>query len=78
MSLVTSLPPNNNPLLKKSLKELEDPKKTKDDYIEKLKKNFVKMSESLKQLKRDPRYRMEQDDETFYWVPEKTFHIEIE
>ncbi len=78
MSLVTSLPPNNNPLLKKSLKELEDPKKTKDDYIEKLKKNFVKMSESLKQLKRDPRYRMEQDDETFYWVPEKTFHIDIE
>jgi hypothetical protein len=75
MKLVTSLPPNNNPLFKKSLNDLNNPKKTSDDDIDKLKKVFITMGNGLKKLKKLPIYKMEQDDETFYWVPEVTFQI---
>ncbi len=75
LKLITSLPPNNNPLFKKTINDLEDSKKTSDEDIEKLKKVFINMGLELKKLSKNPMYKMDQDDETFYWVPENIFHI---
>lgn len=75
LKLITSLPPNNNPLFKKTINDLNDYKKTSDEEIDKLKKVFINMGLDLKRISSNPLNKIEQDDETFYWVPEKIFQI---
>lgn len=76
MTLVTSLPNTNNKLFNRSLADLKNIKKTPDEVIQKLKDNFYRINKRLKDLEKNEDYILEQDDETFYWVPETVFHID--
>ncbi len=76
MSLVTSLPKTNNKLFNRTLADLKNIKKTPDEVIQKLKDNFYRINKRLKDLEKNKEYILEQDDETFYWVPETVFHID--
>lgn len=76
MKLVSSLPPTNNKLFKKSLKDLSSEKSTPDDEIMRLRNSFDNMYKQIKEVKKRKTNQMEQDDEVFYWIPEKVFQIE--
>ena len=56
--------------------DIKSEKITKDVEIEKLKNIFYNINKRLKDLKKTKTARMEQEDDTFYWVPESVFHIE--
>ena len=78
MKLVTGLSGiSQNPLFKKSLVDIENPKKTSDDEIAKLKTAFFNINKQLKEVKKNKSYLLVQDDGLFYWIPEKVFHVDL-
>jgi hypothetical protein len=77
MKLVTGLSNiSNNPLFNRSLADLNNVKKTSDEDISKLKSTFFNIDKKLKEVKKDKTAILDQDDETFYWIPETVFHVE--
>jgi hypothetical protein len=77
MRLVTGLSGiSRNPLFKRSLEDIQNDKKTNADDLQKLKSGFNTINKNLKKIKGDKNYRLEQDNETFYWIPESVFHFD--
>lgn len=74
-SLITTLPETGNPLFKKTLKEMKDPKKTPDAMISQIKSQFSQINMRLTKIRKNEMYKMSGDDDDFYWVPEKTFQF---
>lgn len=76
MKLVTSLPPTGNKLFARRLEDLKNEKKTTLADLEQLKTAFYNINKRLKEIKKLKSARMEQEDDTFYWVPENVFHVD--
>lgn len=78
MKLVTGLTAiSNNPLFKKSLAEIKNPKKTTQQEIESLKSAFYAIAKKLKEIKKNKIFRIEQEEDTFFWVPENAFQVQL-
>ena len=76
MKLVTGLVGiSRNPLFNRSLEDIQNEKKTNADDLQILKNGFNNIYKNLKRIKGDKNYRLEQDNETFYWIPENVFHF---
>lgn len=77
MKLVTGLSGlSNNPLFKKSLSDIKNEKKTTQQEIESLKSSFYAIHKKLLDIKKNKLFKIEQEEGTFYWVPETAFQTQ--
>ena len=74
-NLITGLSTTNQ-LFKKKLKDIENPKTTSDQEIDKLQTSMQQVFRKIKEVKKNPNYKYEQDDQLFYWVPESKLNVE--
>ena len=78
MKLVTGLSGiSTNPLFKRSLEDIQNEKKTSAEELAKLKNSFALINSRLKKVKSNKNLRLEQGDESYYWIPESVFHIDF-
>ncbi len=78
MKLVTGLSGiSTNPLFKRSLEDIQNEKKTSAEELAKLKNSFALINSRLKKVKGNKNLRLEQGDESYYWIPESVFHIDF-
>jgi type VI secretion system TssR-like protein len=76
MMLLTGLPTNNQLFVKYKLKDIKDIRKVPDEEINLLRINFNKILEKLNEIRKHSKNKLEQYDETFYWVEEEALHVD--
>jgi len=69
--LITGLESNNELLRKHSIADYSNSKKVSDDDVKTLAKHFEDVHTQLKRIKNDKNFMFKQEDDYFYWLPDR-------
>ena len=76
--IITGFNSNNKVLKKHFIADYQDPKKVSDDDVKSLAKHFQEVEAKLHKIRDDKNYLFKQEDDDYYWLPDRLLSGENE